>query len=68
MSTYIEGGGGGVMAVICGALVLVCLASIPMMQNDTQKRKEATPCSSYKESKLSDIPAKCITPEGGYKP
>ena len=59
---------GNVMAIVCGIIVLACLACIPLMQSDTQKRKEATPCSNYREVKLSDLPAKCVTTEGGYKP
>lgn len=56
------------IAIFCVALVVATIAALPSMRRDSQKQREVTPCSAYREATLDNIPAKCITPQGGFKP
>lgn len=53
-----------VMAFISGAI----LAALFTYLGATRPFKDPPkPCSEYAESRLAEIPAKCITPQGGFK-
>jgi hypothetical protein len=70
MTTYIEhemGAGEKFMLVGLAVLVIAAFAAVPQMAADSEKQRRETPCSAYAEAKLSGIPAKCITKDGGFK-
>jgi hypothetical protein len=48
-------------------IVLVALAAVVTAVSGGFKQPPQ-PCSTYKEATLTELPAKCITPQGGYNP
>lgn len=51
------------------ALALIAGAAWSAMDEGNKRRAEeqAAPCSYFKHLKLDEVPARCVTPEGGFK-
>lgn len=51
------------------ALLLIMGAFLSANQggNIRQHEHDVAPCSSFSQDTLSELPARCVTPEGGFK-
>jgi hypothetical protein len=54
---------GFMFGILCVAIVFTIIDHPASL-----RRALSTPCKEYQQRPLSEVPARCITPQGGFKP
>lgn len=48
------------------AISTFCLVVMDLNNYVAQQKHDAAPCSTFKQDTLSELPARCITKQGGF--
>lgn len=70
MTTYIDGGSTRIFWIAMAIGIPLIIGAVLSSTHDhaeAQKLHDAASCSEFSQMKLSEIPARCITPQGGFK-
>lgn len=55
-------------AIIVGIMFFIGFGiMIPKGQAENQKQREQADCQQYGADSIQEIPARCVTPQGGFK-
>lgn len=57
-----------IMPIFMGLLLGAAMLFIAMSNTKQQEQAVTAPCTTFASLPLNQIPARCITPQGGFKP